>query len=120
MTEAKANFAIPLLRRHIFSILTFLTMFNTAELNAQETSVDLEYRINPIYSRGFRQPLYDGDRAGFFTMQRTRLILNYANKDSLRAQVILQDRRAWGEASDRQDVFGSSNFSSMGGEILYS
>lgn len=87
-----------------FGAFLILALTSVAPTNAQITSLDLEYRFNPIYSRGFRQPLYDGDRAGFFTMQRTRLALNYSNKDSLKAQVIFQDRRAWGEVSDRQDI----------------
>ncbi len=90
--------------RQMFSILIVLLAIGLEESCAQNTSVDLEYRINPIYSRGFRQPLYDGDRAGFFTMHRTRLILNYNDSDSLRAELILQDRRAWGEVNERQDV----------------
>lgn len=75
-----------------------------SELSAQQTTLDLEYRFNPVYSRGFRQPLYAGDRAGFFAMQRTRLILNYENQDSLLARLVVQDRRAWGEVNERQDV----------------
>ncbi len=104
MFDAKATYSIISRKYLILFAFSVLTTFNPFESYSQRTSVDLGYRINPIYSRGFRQPLYDGDRAGFFTMQRTRLVLNYSNKDSLKAQVIFQDRRAWGEASDRQDV----------------
>ncbi len=102
----QANATNSVLTKKFSTLLFFciLTTFCSIESYGQSTTVDLGYRINPIYSRGFRQPLYEGDRAGFFTMQRTRLMLNYSNKDSLNAQVILQDRRAWGEASDRADI----------------
>ncbi|MEP5611963.1 MAG: alginate export family protein [Cyclobacteriaceae bacterium] len=91
-------------------VLAFLLLVSVYESSAQSTSVDLEYRFNPTYSRGFRQPLYAGEKAGFFTQQRTRLILNYNNPDSLKAQVILQDRRAWGEITERADVAEVSIF----------
>jgi Alginate export len=77
---------------------------------AQEISLDGEYRINPVYSRGFREPMYQGDKAGFFTMQRTRLIFNYNKENDLDAEVILQDRRFWGDQSDREDLATLSIF----------
>lgn len=73
-------------------------------LSAQEISVSGEYRINPVYSRGFREPMYEGDKAGFFTMQRTRLIFNYKSESDLNAEIVLQDRRFWGDQEDRADV----------------
>lgn len=75
----------------------------TVEAFAQVT-VDAEFRFNPVYSRGFRKPLYDGDKPGFYTMQRTRLILNYEAKDDLKMEVIAQDRRFWGDQDARADV----------------
>ncbi|MEP1094861.1 MAG: alginate export family protein [Cyclobacteriaceae bacterium] len=104
MIIARIYTAIFQWKQKLILILALLLMVNVYESSAQNTSVDLEYRFNPTYSRGFRQPLYVGDKAGFFTQQRTRLILNYNNPDSLKAQVILQDRRAWGEVSERRDV----------------
>lgn len=104
MTDAPAYFASVRKLILITPILFGTFLFCPKKLYAQSTTVDLEYRFQPSYSRGFRQPLYDGERAGFFTQQRTRLILNYINPDSLKAQIILQDRRAWGDVSDRQDI----------------
>lgn len=85
-------------------IVSVISIVSSEKATAQQTSLDLEYRFNPTLSSGFRQPLYDGEKPGFFTLQRTRLILNYNNPDSLKAKLVLQDRRAWGEASERADV----------------
>ncbi|MES2760875.1 MAG: alginate export family protein [Bacteroidota bacterium] len=71
---------------------------------AQEISIDGEFRINPVYSMGFRKPMYAGDKPGFFTMQRTRLILTYKKENDLEAEIIFQDRRFWGDQGDREDV----------------
>lgn len=70
----------------------------------QTVSLGGEFRINPVYSRGFREPLYEGDKPGLYTMQRTRFILNYEKENDLRSEIIVQDRRFWGEESDRADV----------------
>lgn len=82
---------------------TVLLVLNNL-ISAQEVSMDGEFRINPVYSLGFRKPMYSGDKAGIFTMQRTRLIINYKKDNDMDAEVILQDRRFWGDQSDRDDV----------------
>lgn len=91
-------------KKNTIVLSLLLSILSTNCILAQHTSLDLEYRINPTFSSGFRQPLYDGERPGFFTLQRTRLILNYNNPDSLKAKLVLQDRRAWGEVNERADV----------------
>ncbi len=91
-------------RQQLIAILAFTLNFLSSYLTAQEISINGEYRINPVYSRGFREPFYSGDRPGFYTMQRTRLILNYNKKEDLDAEFIIQDRRFWGEQNDRADV----------------
>lgn len=78
-------------------------LFNN-RMQAQEINVDGEFRINPVYSRGFRRPLYTGEDPGFFTMQRTRLMFNYSKPKDLDAEIVLQDRRFWGDQGDRDDV----------------
>lgn len=85
-------------------LLVLLLMCAPGNLAAQQTSLDLEYRFNPTFSSGFRRPLYEGEKPGFFTLQRTRLILNYDNPDSLKAKLVMQDRRAWGEVDERADL----------------
>ncbi|MCV9385511.1 alginate export family protein [Reichenbachiella ulvae] len=55
-----------------------------------------EYRLNPLYSHGFRIPMY-GDRTDEgYVSQRTRIIMNYEKKGDLSTEFILQDLRAWG------------------------
>lgn len=83
---------------------TIVVLLMNSTVQAQEISLSGEYRISPLYSRGFREPMYQGDKPGFFTMQRTRLIFNYSQAKDLEAEVIIQDRRFWGDQNDRADV----------------
>lgn len=69
-----------------------------------QITADAEFRFNPVYSRGFRQPLYEGEKPGYYTMQRTRFIVDYNQQDDLKMQVIVQDRRFWGDQNERADV----------------
>jgi hypothetical protein len=71
---------------------------------AQEINVSGEYRLNPVYSRGFREPMYKGDKPSLFTMQRTRLAFRYNKEKDLETEFIMQDRRFWGEQNDRSDI----------------
>lgn len=73
-------------------------------------SVDAEYRFNPVYSRGFRQPLFVGEKPGFYTQQRTRLILGYNKPEDIKMEIILQDRRFWGDQNARAEVSTISVF----------
>lgn len=83
--------------RFIFTFVLFITIVNAS---AQTTTVDMELRVNPLLSYGFRDPLYANEKAGYFTLNRTRLIVDYVQKGKLKAQMILQDRRAWGELNN--------------------
>ncbi len=89
-----------------FSIyLSLMILFGVwNDLCAQTTTLDLSYRLSPLYSEGYRRPLYGEDRAELSTMQRSELILGHQSSDSVSYVLRFQDRRAWGEASDRQDV----------------
>ncbi|PBQ33761.1 hypothetical protein CNR22_18895 [Sphingobacteriaceae bacterium] len=77
--------------------------FNTAT-KAQEISIDGEFRLNPLYSMGFRKPHYAGDKPSFFNLQRTRIIFGFKKENDLDAEIIIQDRRFWGDQSDRDDL----------------
>jgi hypothetical protein len=92
------------MKQYVLMFYTVILVLTAGTLQAQEISLDGEYRINPVYSRGFREPMYQGDKAGFYTMQRTRLIFNYTKEKDFNAEIILQDRRFWGDQSDRADV----------------
>ncbi len=91
-------------KEQFFVVLALLLSLLSKSGSAQEINISGEYRINPVYSRGFREPLYAGDKPGFFTMQRTRLILDYTKAKDLETELIIQDRRFWGEESDRADI----------------
>ena len=91
-------------------LLILALWFIDLTLAAQTVTLNGEYRINPVYSRGFREPMYEGDKAGFYTMQRTRLIFNYAKENDLETEIIVQDRRFWGDQDDRADVANLSVF----------
>lgn len=93
-----------------FVVSFFLLLLSVGASIAQDVSIDGEYRINPVYSRGFREPMYEGDKAGLFTMQRTRLIFKYKKQDDLDAELIIQDRRFWGDQEDRADVANMAVF----------
>ncbi len=80
-------------------ILLGVNLLPQREGFSQQTSIDLEFRFNPSYSMGFRRPLYAGEEPGFFTLQRSRLILNYQS-DKIKSELIVQDRRAWGESNN--------------------
>lgn len=96
------------MKQYVVSFL--LVLLSAITSIAQDISFDGEYRINPVYSRGFRQPMYEGDKAGLFTMQRTRLIFRYEKQDDLDAEIIIQDRRFWGDQEDRADVANMAVF----------
>ena len=97
------------MKTFLLFVYTVLALASISGLG-QDITINGEYRINPVYSRGFREPMYKGDKAGFFTMQRTRLIVNYSNVEDLDAELIIQDRRFWGDQDDRADVANMSVF----------
>lgn len=90
---------ITLLRIGLFTVIWIISGAATA----QTTEISGHYRINPIYSDGFRKPLVGNDKPGFFTMQISRLQLNYNHEGELDAELVIQDRRFWGDESARED-----------------
>lgn len=75
-----------------------------------QVTADAEFRFNPVYSRGFRKPLYEGEKPGYYTMQRTRFIVDFNKESDLKMQVIIQDRRFWGDQNERADVANMAVF----------
>ncbi|PIB35567.1 hypothetical protein BFP72_09265 [Reichenbachiella sp. 5M10] len=55
-----------------------------------------EFRLNPLYSHGYRIPMVDNRTAEGYIGQRTRVIMQYEKKNDMSAEIILQDLRAWG------------------------
>lgn len=84
-------------------IVTILLLLIT-QVSFAQVKISGEYRINPVYADGFRALQYEGDKPGFYTMQRTRLNLSYTLPKNIKAEVIVQDRRFWGD----EDIVGGS------------
>lgn len=78
-------------------ILTVGLIFWTELTFGQENfKLQAEYRLNPLYSHGFRIPQASGDSDEGYISQRTRIIMNYEKAGDLSTEFILQDLRAWG------------------------
>ena len=80
-------------KKIFYVLLSFIAIYNT---QAQDFQLSGELRYSPVYSRGFRIPLYENTRPEGYILQRSRLIVNYSDS-TLKTEIILQDRRAWGE-----------------------
>ena len=79
-------------------VLAILLIFKTISgvLAQEEFTLGAEYRLNPLYSHGFRIPIIEGRTAEGYISQRTRLILNYNKANDLKTELVIQDLRAWG------------------------
>lgn len=55
-----------------------------------------EYRLNPLYSDGFRFPRHEGEKAEGYVNQRTRIIMHFDSPGDLETKIIFQDLRSWG------------------------
>lgn len=76
-------------------------------LQAQEFQMDADLRIRYEHRNGYGEPRKDSLRPANFAVQRTRIILNYANgKTKIRASP--QSVRVWGESpqGSKSDVHG--------------
>ncbi|MBU2887921.1 alginate export family protein [Gilvimarinus agarilyticus] len=78
--------------------LISLSLFGSHFTSAQDQNFTLqaEYRLNPLYSHGYRIPMTEGRTAEGYIGQRTRVIMNYEKAGDMSSQIILQDLRAWG------------------------
>ena len=72
-----------------------LLVLATLEVAAQFT-LTAEVRPRSEYRNGFKTPTSDGKDAAFFTEQRSRLYLDYA-EEKYKFRLSLQDVRFWGE-----------------------
>lgn len=68
-----------------------------------QVTIDAELRPRTELRSGFNQPLANSLKAGFLTLQRTRLRLNYTT-DELKTRITLQDSRIFGETSTSQQA----------------
>lgn len=85
----------------IFS-LVLLTSLSLTEAYGQ-TTIDAEFRPRTEFRQGFRKPLADTLDAGFVTLQRTRLNVDYKEK-ILNARISFQDARIWGNNDNKSNT----------------
>lgn len=78
-------------RKQLWAVFAFLPILLTAQLN-----VTAEYRPRTEYRHGFKTMMNQGDKAAFFTSQRTRLNLDYKGEHT-KYLLSIQDIRVWGD-----------------------
>lgn len=79
--------------------LTYIIMSGFSKAYGQ-TTMDAEFRPRTEFRQGFRNPLADTLDAGFLTLQRTRLNVDYKGK-ILNARISFQDARIWGNSDNK-------------------
>lgn len=72
-----------------------------------QVTIDAEIRPRSEYRSGFNQPLPDTVKSAGFTLQRTRLNLNYSS-GLINARMVLQDSRVFGETDTKQPSTASN------------
>lgn len=94
--------------RKVFAlaILGLLFLLSFSESYGQ-TTIDAEFRPRSEFRQGFSQPLTDGIKPAFITLQRTRLNFNYKG-GIVNARLTLQDVRVFGETDTKQPATASS------------
>jgi len=91
---------------YAFAILGLLLLLSFSESYGQ-TTIDAEFRPRSEYRSGFNQPLADGTKPAFFTLQRSRLNFNYKG-GVVSARLTLQDARVFGETDTKQPATATS------------
>lgn len=72
-----------------------------------QTTIDAEFRPRSEFRQGFNQPLADGTKPAFLTLQRSRLNFNYKGGVGS-ARLTLQDARVFGETDTKQPATATS------------
>jgi len=88
---------------YTLAVCGLLVLLNFSEKTFGQTTIDAEFRPRSEYRSGFNQPLPDGTKSAFFTLQRSRLNFNYKG-GVISARLTLQDSRVFGETDTRQPV----------------
>ncbi|MBV5348633.1 alginate export family protein, partial [bacterium] len=88
------------------AILGLLFLLSFSESYGQ-TTIDAEFRPRSEFRSGFNQPLPDGTKPAFFTLQRSRLNFNYKG-GVVSARLTLQDARVFGETDTKQPAAATS------------
>jgi hypothetical protein len=95
---------------YAFAIPGLLLLLSFSE-SCGQTTIDAEFRPRSEFRQGFNQPLPEGLKPAFVTLQRTRLNFNYKG-GIVNARLVLQDARVFGETDTKQPATATSG--SMG------
>lgn len=88
-------------------IIAFIVLILYNMMSSAQIIVDGEFRPRTELRSGFNQPLADSLKAGFASLQRTRLNLIYSS-EVLNAKITLQDARVFGETTTKQPASATS------------
>lgn len=91
---------------YALAILGLLLLLSFSESYGQ-TTIDAEFRPRSEFRQGFNQPLADGTKPAFLTLQRSRLNFNYKG-GVVSARLTLQDARVFGETDTKQPATATS------------
>lgn len=101
-----------------FTYLTVLIMALGYGVQAQ-VSISAEVRPRTEFRNGFKTLTEDAKNASFFTEQRSRLYLNYADS-SFKFRVAFQDIRIWGETPQIfKEEYGKTFISEAWGQYYF-
>ena len=80
-------------------------------LFAQENEFDMSLQLRPRteYRNGAYRPLQTSEEPAILTHNRTRLTMNYSNRDKLKMRVSLQNINIWGQANQVQPLDATNN-----------
>lgn len=94
--------------RKVYALAIFglLLLLSFSESYGQ-TIIDAEFRPRSEFRQGFNQPLPEGLKPAFVTLQRTRLNFNYKG-GIVNARLTLQDARVFGETDTKQPASATS------------
>ena len=99
-------------------LIMFLVAFVFGEAQAQVT-VSAEVRPRTEFRNGFKTLTEESRDAAFFTEQRSRLYLNYADS-SFKFRLAFQDIRIWGETSQIfKEEYGKTFISEAWGQYYF-
>ncbi|MFA9388929.1 MAG: alginate export family protein [Prolixibacteraceae bacterium] len=87
--------------KNVYTIIIFNLMLILNFQSIGQVDIGAELRPRTEFRQGFNQPLDHSLKAGFTSLQRTRLNLSYSG-GTLNAKITLQDARVFGETTTKQ------------------
>ncbi|MDY3345494.1 alginate export family protein [Riemerella anatipestifer] len=96
------TYYLPLLSIFLLSHSQILAQDSSNKDNTFDMSLQIRPRTE--YRNGAYTPLNQGEQNAFLTHNRTRLSMNYSNKDLLKVKFSVQNINIWGQANQVQTV----------------